>query len=322
MKKQHTANVTDARKEARRRRRRRLMIIRTTIVLSILLLLLLMAGLLTMKIIGTQQAKRGETASVLAVREIVVEGKTRYKAEDIIKESGLYVGQSLMGVNKVRAHDALIQKMPYLDTVEIGNKSFDTLRIRVKEIQVLGALKIKDGYMMVGVNNRALEKITDVKKLPKGTVKILGGTTVGTTVGKDLLDERSLSICQTITDAVATHQVENMTTIDITEKTNIAIEINGRLRIVLGNATNLNTQIETLADTLPMLYKNNGAKAAGELDMTSYADSDTANDKAIYTPEELLKERAKQAAKKTKKSTTSTKAGTTTGTTGTTAAAE
>ena len=322
MKKQQPATVTDARKEARRRRRRRLMIIRTTIVLSILLLLLLMAGLLTMKIIGTQQSKRGETTNVLAVRDIVVEGKTRYKTQDIIKESGLYVGQSLMGVNKVRAHDALIQKMPYLDTVEIGNKSFDVLRIRVKEVRVLGAVKLKNGYMMVGVNNRALEKITDEKKLPKGTLQILGGTTVGKAVGEDLLDERSLSICQTLLKATDTFKIENMTAIDITEKTNISIVINGRLRVILGNATGLETQMETLADTLPLLLKNNGKNAAGELDMTSYADNDVANDKAIYTPEDLLKERAKETAKKTKKTTVTGSDTSTTGTTTTTTAAE
>lgn len=301
--KQHPNTATDARKEARRRRRRRLMIIRTTTVLSILMLLLLMAGLLTMKVIGTQQSKRGETTTVLAVRDIVVEGKTRYKTADIIKESGLYVGQSLMGVNKVRAHDALLKEMPYLDAVEIGNKSFDVLRIRVKEVQVMGAVKLKNGYMMVGVNNRALEKITDAKKLPKGTLQIIGGTTVGKAVGEDLLDERSLGICRTLVEAAQTYKIENMTAIDITEKTNIAIVINGRLRILLGNATNLESQIETLADTLPLLLKNNGKNAAGELDMTSYADNDVANDKAIYTPESLLKERAKETAKKTKTTT-------------------
>ena len=301
--KQHPNTATDARKEARRRRRRRLMIIRTTTVLSILLLLLLMAGLLTMKVIGTQQSKRGETTTVLAVRDIVVEGKTRYKTADIIKESGLYVGQSLMGVNKVRAHDALLKEMPYLDAVEIGNKSFDVLRIRVKEVQVMGAVKLKNGYMMVGVNNRALEKITDAKKLPKGTLQIIGGTTVGKAVGEDLLDERSLGICRTLVEATQTYKIENMTAIDITEKTNIAIVINGRLRILLGNATNLESQIETLADTLPLLLKNNGKNAAGELDMTSYADNDVANDKAIYTPESLLKERAKETAKKAKTTT-------------------
>ena len=125
---QQPDNLNQARQLARRRRRRRLMIIRTAIVLSIVLLLALVGTLVVMKIVATQQSKRGETTAFLAVREILVEGDTRYTPEEIIEKSGLYVGQSLMGVNKVQAHDALLAAFPYLNTVAVGNASFDTLR--------------------------------------------------------------------------------------------------------------------------------------------------------------------------------------------------
>ncbi|MBO5913737.1 MAG: hypothetical protein J6Q72_00140, partial [Clostridia bacterium] len=58
--------------------------------------------------------------------------------------------------------------------------------------------------------------------------------------------------------------------------------------VVLGNETNIPSQIKMLADTLPVLYQNNGLEASGRLDMTTYADDDPNNDKAIFTPAELL----------------------------------
>lgn len=287
MKEQRPENLNQARQLARRRRRRRLMIIRTAIVLSIVLLLLLVGALVVMKIVGTQQSKRGETAAFLAVRDIVVEGETRYTPEELIEKSGLYVGQSLMGVNKVQAHDLLMQSFPYLDTVEIGNASFDTLRIRVTETEVMGAVQTGEEWMIVGVNNHALERLT-ADALPEGVVRIAGATLEAETVGEPLLDERSLRVCRTVCAAGQLYQLEGMTTVDITEKTNLSVLLNERLRVVLGNETNIPAQIKMLVDTLPVLYQNNGLEVAGRLDMTTYADDDPNNDKVIYTPAELL----------------------------------
>lgn len=287
MKTQQPDNLNQARQLARRRRRRRLMIIRTAIVLSIVLLLALVGTLVVMKIIATQQSKRGETTGFLAVRNIVVEGETRYTPEQLIEKSGLYVGQSLMGVNKVQAHDLLMQNFPYLNGVEIGNASFDTLRIRVTETEVLGAVQAGDEWFIVGVNNHALEKLT-ADALPASALRVVGATLEGETIGQTLLDERSLRVVRTVASAASLYQLEGMTTVDITEKTNLSILIHERLRVVFGNETNIPAQIEMLVDTLPVLYQNNGSEAAGRLDMTTYADEDPNNDKAVFTPSELL----------------------------------
>lgn len=287
MKTQQPDNLNQARQLARRRRRRRLMIIRTAIVLSIVLLLALVGTLVVMKIVATQQSKRGETTGFLAVREIVVEGDTRYTPEQLIEKSGLYVGQSLMGVNKVRAHELLMQNFPYLNTVEIGNASFDTLRIRVTETEVLGAVQAGDEWFIVGVNNHALEKLA-ADALPAGVLRIVGAALEGETVGQPLLDERSLRVCRTLVSSASLYQLEGMTTVDITEKTNVSILLDERIRVVLGNETNIPAQVEMLVDTLPVLYQNNGLEAAGRLDMTTYADEDPNNDKAVFTPSELL----------------------------------
>lgn len=287
-------NLNQARQLARKRRRRKLMIIRTAIVLSIVLLLLLVGALVVLKIIGTQQSKRGETTGFLAVREILVEGDTRYSAEEIIEKSGLYVGQSLMGVNKVRAHDTLLESFPYLNTVQIGNASFDTLRIRLTETPVLAAVQVAEDWIIVGDNNHAMERITE-DVIPHGVRRLVGATLENEQIGQPLLDERSLRVCRTLTDAAALYGLEGMTTIDITEKTNLSILLNERIRVVLGNETNIPAQIEMLVDTLPVLLQNNGADAAGRLDMTTYADDDPNNDKAIFTSQEILDQMAQQS---------------------------
>ena len=291
---QQTPNTTSqpddlrqARALARQRKRRQLMIKRTVIVLTALLLVALIAVAIVYKIVVDQKSAKGETVQFLAVKEVVVEGDTRYTDEELIETSGLYVGQSLLSVNKVKAHDALTAAYPYLNTVEVSNSSFYTLCIRVTEVPVLAAVELEDGWMILGENNRALERV-EADAVPEGLVAIRGASFEGQTVGQSLLDERSLRICRTLIAAARQQDLGSMTTIDITEKTKIQILLNERMQVVLGNENNLTNQVKALVDLLPTLYKNNGEDAAGRLNMLFYNDSDKKNDKAIYTPQEVL----------------------------------
>lgn len=294
MKDQRTPNTNtqpddlrQARQQARERKRRQLMVKRTIIVLTALLLVALIATGIVLKIVADQKSAKREAVGFLAVKEIVVEGETRYTDEEIIKASGLYVGQSLLSVNKIKAHDALTAAFPYLNTVEVGNASFYTLRIRVTDVPVMAVAELEEGWMILGDNNRALERV-EPDAIPEGTVRIKGAVFDNQTVGKSLLDERSLRICRTLIEAASRYGLDTMTTIDITTKTKIHILLNERMQVVLGNETNLANQIQALVDILPTLYKNNGEDAAGRLNMLFYNDTDKKNDKAIYTPQELL----------------------------------
>lgn len=300
-----TKNIQEARQKARAKKRRKLMLIRTALVLAVVLVLVLVGALIVMKIVGTQQSKRGETANFLAVQNIVIEGDTRYSDEQIIEASGLYVGQSLLGVNKVTAHDNLLEQLPYLNSVTISNTQFSTLRIRLTETTVMAAVQVKDGWMIVGDNNQALEHITEGEP-PEGILRIGGATLLDHQVGSPLLDERSLRITRLLEASISQYELEGVTGVDMTEKTRISLTLNGRLQVLLGNDTAIPAQITMLVDTLPVFYQNNGVNAGGRLDMRTFADDKPDNNKVIYTPPEELKEE-KPATKKTEKKTDKTK---------------
>ena len=285
--KQQPENSLEARKEARRRLRRRRQIIRLFIVLAVVLLLVLVGTLVVLHIIGNQAAKKGETTNFLGVKAIQVEGETRYSDEEIIRQSGLYVGQSLLAVNKVQAHNALLNALPYLCRVEVGNASFDTLRIVVEETPVMGVVELEEDWMIVGENNHALERVT-AEELPAELLRIVGAVCEEEQLGRPLLDERSLRICRTLRGAAERYKLDVLATVNVTEKTNIFLVLDSGMEVLLGNETNLEEQVETLVNTLPTLLANNGKNAAGRLDMTAYSDDDPANDRSIYTPQELL----------------------------------
>lgn len=282
-------DARQAQRTARRRRRRRQRILRICVLLSALLVFALIVAFIVLRITGTVAKNNGEKTSFLAVRDIIVEGDTRYSTDEIIRESGIYVGESLLVVNKVQAHDRLLEKFPYLDRVEVGNASFSTIQIRVWETQVIGAVQTEDGYYVLGANDHALELLPGTA-LPAGCTRILGASLEGKQIGGRLLDARSLRIASALIEAADNTGLTDLTVIDMTEKTNIRAVWRDQICLVLGNETNLSGQIDAFGSLLPTLLQNNGEHVIGRLDMTSYADDDPDNDRAIFSPADALPE--------------------------------
>lgn len=268
--------LQEARRQARRRRLRRRRI--TLVVSAVVIVLLISIGVLM---------------AVMDVTAIYVEGDTRYSYEQIVDKSGLDVGQNLLSVNKQEAHDRLLEAFPYLATVEVGNASFSELRITVTEVEEMAAVLVGEDYVIVGVNNRALERMPK-NEAPKSMLKIKGATLQNEAIGQDLMDERSLRICQTIISAARQYGLDNLTSIDITQKNRISIKLDKRLQVMLGNENNIPTQIAVLTGILPVFYEKNGKEAEGMLDMTSYSDDDPDNDQCPYKTKEQM-EQAQQS---------------------------
>ncbi len=282
--------VPMTREEKRRIRRRKLFFRRmTVIVIAVLLLAAIVWG-----VIEIAKASRGETASFLGVKAIEVEcvdgeGTVRYAEADIIRESGIYIGQSLLALNKVQASERVLARFPYLDYVEVKNSSFSTVCIRVAEAQVLAAVQTADAWLIVGDNNHVLEQVT-TENLPAGVIRVTGTKALSSELGRDALEVRDLRICQTLVSAIAANAQPDMTAIDLTEKTNLRLWWKDRLEIVLGNESNLAAQVTAFKNLLPTLLDKNGDSVAGRLNMASYADDNTDNDRAVFTPADAIRQ--------------------------------
>lgn len=285
----------NTRAEVRRRRRRRRRLMGLLILLTGGLLIALVVALVALHITGRVAKSNGTPLSFLSVKEITVEGDTRYSREELIEASGIYVGESLLVVNKVQAHDALLRRFPYLERVEISNVSFSGIQILVEEAEPLGAVETAEGYVILGSNNHALE-IVSADALDEKLVKIYGVEPERVALGESLLDERSKKIVDTLMAAAEEYGVETLTQMDLSEKTNIRAVWRDQILLVLGNETNLAGQLQAFQAILLTLLKNNGEKAIGKLDMTTYSDDDAENDRAIFSPLETLPQLGAAAA--------------------------
>lgn len=304
---QKRTNTTSSVKKTAVVRKKRRKISRFHLVVVLFISVLVLSGASAFMLLvmpGNQSAGTADKPAVFAVSEVRVEGDTRYSPEAIIGISGIHVGQSLFSVNKRQASENIRAAFPYIEYIEIGNASFDTIVITVREVEVIGARYAGGSWILVGSNNRALEALPMTGSRPGRHLYFKGVTPAECEVGGEAMDERSESIVERLLAAFQQSQVPDesgaqktdFTTtimdIDMTDKNDIQLNWNNRITIALGNELELEHKIAVAATTIPRVLSSYGENITGILNMRSYADDNM----SVFTPQWVLDQQTQTTA--------------------------
>ncbi len=239
---------------------------------------------------------QGKQTAVFGVKTVEVVGDTRYSREAIASASGIYVGQSIFSVNKRQAHENIAEAFPYIEYIEISNTAFDTIRIEVKETDVLGAMYYDGQWLVVGTNGRAVQTLPVENDRPPRYLYFRGATPAeGIGLGKIAMEERSRTIVETICDALDEYPLGGVTEIDLTDKADIQLNLNNQIQVKLGNDSNLRHEIAFVASALGGIYEQYGNGVCGVIDVSSYS-LDGATDKLVFTPAQTLQKQTAATA--------------------------
>lgn len=231
---------------------------------------------------------QSQRSPFLAVKAIEVEGDTRYDAAQIIEASGLFTGQSLLSVNKVQAYERIAAAFPYIESMEIQNRSVDTVVITVREAAAAGAVYFDGGWLVVSAAGKGLEKLPLSSDRPPRMRYIKGAVLrEDAGVGKASLEERSLAVVRELTDGFARYGFDEVSEIDLSDMTDISFLTEGTLRVKLGSDGNITQELEVLSTTIPKLKNTYGSTLRGIVDASSYSRKD-ATARVIYTPQEVV----------------------------------
>lgn len=125
---------------AKRKRRR---ISRFHLVVTLFVAILVLGGATVFMLLFMPGSSSNDQPAVFAVKSVEVVGDTRYSREAIIGVSGIKVGQSVFSVDKRKASEKIREAFPYIDYIDIGNSSFDTVTIQVRERRCWGPVMPK-----------------------------------------------------------------------------------------------------------------------------------------------------------------------------------
>ena len=263
---------------------------RSQLAVTLVVAILIMVGANLVLFLSTPSSsnKTGK-AALFGVKEIVVEGNTRYDEEAIVGVSGITVGQSIFSVDKKQAAENIRSAFPYAESVTVDNKdSMDTIRIAIQEARPLGVMAVDGEWMLVSTTGRGLATWEKQSDKPLRYLYLKGTSAQELKVGGQVLDERSLSIATTLIDTLREHEIEGITEIDMTNKADIRVNWENRITFLLGNDSNLEHKLAAIASTLPLVEKDHGEDARGTLNVRDYSDGNAKNSYIVFRPEGLV----------------------------------
>ena len=134
------------------------------------------------------------------VNTISVEGAMRYSAEEIVTNMDVREGDNLYLWNKVKVSNALMERLPYLESVQIRRHLPDTLVVTVTECEAAVAVSSGTGYVYLSRYGKVLEQNASDGGLPVVTGVTLPDIQPGQAVaqGEDAYCDALLEVLQTL----------------------------------------------------------------------------------------------------------------------------
>lgn len=134
------------------------------------------------------------------VDTITVEGAQKYRAEEIVAGMDVKQGDNLYLWNKVKVCDAMLEKFPYLQTVQIRRHLPNALVVTVTECTASVAIASDGGYLLLSKEGKVLEQSATSNGLPVVTGMTLSEVPLGKILSEESSEsaEELLTILQTI----------------------------------------------------------------------------------------------------------------------------
>ncbi len=232
------ANRPSARRNGRRRRRRGSAAYTFLAVFLVLIVVVLAASMF------------------LRVTHIEVEGVSLYNSETVIEASGIHIGDSLLFLGASKAIQNVFGEFPYFERVSLRRSLPGTIIILVTERKSIGVIEQEGVGWIIDAQGLLLEK-TDGLPMD-GKPKVLGLRLLLPTAGQSaIVSQDDQSLLSSALALLSTLERRNLlgvvSDIDVRQSFALRIFYDNRFIINLGTATDLDTKLDFLEETLKQL---------------------------------------------------------------------
>ena len=102
------------------------------------------------------------------------------------------------------------------------------------------------------------------------------------------MDDTVFQTLEGLLNGIEKSGLSDITLIDINDSSDLRLSYKGQITLLLGSDINLDEAMNMALSSLEQILKSRGEVATGQLDLRTYADSNSENDMAVFTPQELL----------------------------------
>lgn len=177
--------------------------------------------------------------------EVIVNNQMEmYSEELIIDASGLKAGDNMFTANLDKAAAAIEKQLPYIRKANIRRKWPDAFFIDAEYAETVLAVPKGGAYVYIDIDGKVLE--IDVSAPEEGTATVIGAAAQNAIPGTPVTftDEKALDNLSSVVKAVCDSGIRNVTCFDISNLTDVRIEIENRIEVKLGSVSTVAEKIE------------------------------------------------------------------------------
>ncbi len=195
----------------------------------------------------------------LSVTGLKINGSTLYEPEQIQSVAGLAPGQNLIRLNTDYIASRLEQTLVYIDDVKVEKDYPDNLVITITEATENAQIE-QDGVYYTSSTSGKLLEVGQTER-NEDLVLVVGYELKNTTAGAsaESEDSQKTEALEEIFEQLKALEFEGIEQIDITDRTDIVLEYDGRIEIELGSSVDLDVKlsyIQAVIETgLPESYE-------------------------------------------------------------------
>ena len=162
---------------------------------------------------------------------IIGSGTTEYSKDELLQHSGITGGENLVRMNTEKIREKMLEELLCIDDVTIKKDFPNTVEIDVLPSVPAAYVECKGGYMIVSENWRIIGQVVEPED--KGFIVVKGFDPVSNEEksvmqSKDTDKDEALKI---ILDEIKSQKIENMVEIDISDKYDIILNYDNRIKI-------------------------------------------------------------------------------------------
>ena len=240
--------------------------------------------------------------------KIVVKGNKYYNDAQIVRYAGVKEGDNIFMTTMFGNAGGVTEHLPYIKSAKFSFEIPNTIVITVENESPYYLLKSDGKYFLVSEKNRILERVESrTDNIMFVNAPSLKDATVGAYV--EFSKDRYTVTMKRITESLVNNGYSGITSINITDLTDIRIIYDNRIEIRLGNSSDLDYKIRTAFTIInTKLDPNNSGKITGVLNVSACRETKKSyfNPEGFKGDEETVAPTTEPATKATKPTETET----------------
>lgn len=117
------------------------------------------------------------------ITAVNVEGLNRYEQQQVIDSSAIMIGENMFSLNRGAIEASLVKTYSYFEEVKLHYHLPDTITIRVREAQPVGAVQQGESFLLISQGGRVLESVVGA---PPGVTVVKGFSALPVKAGETI----------------------------------------------------------------------------------------------------------------------------------------